>query len=69
MKDFKALKFLDKFQSVFEKYGVDYTIMRKILQMKLLIDGRRVPTILKNSSKRKVKMIMKIILENLCYFI
>ncbi|MFL0193983.1 hypothetical protein ACJDU8_00030 [Clostridium sp. WILCCON 0269] len=53
MKDFKALKFLDKFQSVFEKYGVDYTIMRKILQMKLLIDGRRVPTILKNSSKKK----------------
>ncbi|UZQ51228.1 hypothetical protein [Clostridium kluyveri] len=53
MKDFRVLKFLDKFQGVFEKYGIDYIVMRRILQMKLLMDGRRVPTILKNSSKKK----------------
>lgn len=53
MKDFRVLKFLDKFQGVFEKYGIDYIVMRRILQMKILMDGRRVPTILKNSSKKK----------------
>lgn len=53
MKDFKALRFLDRFRSFFEKLGVDYHIMRKILQVKLIMDGRRVPTIISDSSKKK----------------
>lgn len=51
MKDFKWLKFLDKLQKFFQKCGVDYPIMRKILQVKLTMDERRVPTIMNNSKK------------------
>lgn len=53
MRDFKVLKFLDKFRGFFEKLGVDYHIMRKILQVKLIMDGRRVPTAVGGSSKNK----------------
>lgn len=53
MKDFKVLKFLDKFKDFFEKVGVDYQVMRKILQLKFVMDGRRVPTAIGGSSKKK----------------
>lgn len=53
MRDFKVLKFLDKFRGFFEKLGVDYHIMRKILQIKLIMDGRRVPTAVGGSGKSK----------------
>ncbi|MPQ43860.1 hypothetical protein [Clostridium tarantellae] len=55
MKDFKILKLMDKFKGVFEKFGVEYDIMRKILQVKFTMDGRRVPTIFKNSRQNKDK--------------
>lgn len=51
MKDFRSLKFLDKLSSAFEKMGIDYKVMRKILQLKLIMDGRRVPTIMSNQKK------------------
>lgn len=53
MKDFKVLKLLDKFRGIFIKLGIDYDVMRKILQVKLIMDGRRVPTVIGNSNKRK----------------
>ena len=54
MKDFRILILLDKFKAVFERFGVDYSIMRRILQVKLAMDERRVPTVMKdNSSKKK----------------
>lgn len=53
MKDFSVLKFLDKFRYLFEKTGVNYSLMRKILQVKLTMDGRRVPTVLEGEKKRK----------------
>lgn len=46
-----VLRFLDKFKRVFEKIGIEYELMRKILQIKLIMDGRRVPTIISNSAK------------------
>lgn len=55
MKDFKVLKFLDRFKRSFEKMGVDYPLMRRILQLKLTMDERRVPTALANSNKKKKK--------------
>lgn len=56
MKDFGVLRFLDVFRGVFEKMGVDYPVMRKILNVKLILDGRRVSTILSNeNNKKKVK--------------
>lgn len=51
MKDNKILKFLDLFKLVFQKMGIDYPVMRKILQIKLLLDGRRTSTVLNNSNK------------------
>ena len=53
MKEFRILKFLDKFKKFFEGFGIDYHIMRRILQVKLTLDGRRTPTTMINSSKKK----------------
>lgn len=44
MKDYMSLKILDKFKKIFEKFGVDYDVMRKILQIELTLDNRRVST-------------------------
>ncbi|MDQ0089751.1 hypothetical protein J2T12_003164 [Paenibacillus anaericanus] len=53
MKDYRSLKILDKFSRLFEKSGIDYPVMRRILQTKLTMDARRVPTIITKSSKKK----------------
>ncbi|WP_421383765.1 hypothetical protein ACOJQI_04055 [Bacillus salacetis] len=53
MKDFPTLKFLDYFQWIFTRQGVDYKILRKILQVKLIMDGRRVPTVFNQSNKKQ----------------
>lgn len=45
MKDYRVLKFLDRFQGLFRKMNIDYITMRRILQVKLLLDGRRTATI------------------------
>lgn len=54
MRDFKILRLLDKIRFIFTKLGVDYPIMRKLLQVKLLMDERQVPTYF-NQSKKKDK--------------
>ncbi|HEX2945630.1 MAG TPA: ABC transporter permease [Clostridia bacterium] len=46
MKEFTILKLLDRIRFLFDRSGVDYPIMRKILQIKLIMDQRRVPTIM-----------------------
>ncbi len=48
MSDFKSLKILDKFRTLFEKIGVNYKVMRAILEIKLTMDGRRIPAALGN---------------------
>jgi ABC-2 type transport system permease protein len=53
MNDFMTLKVLDRFQVLFEKFGVNYIIMRRILHFKLTMDGRRVPTIIVNAAGRQ----------------
>lgn len=55
MKDYKILQVMDRFKTVFEKLDIDYPIMRKILRIKLVMDARRVPTIMSNASKKKGK--------------
>ncbi|BFH59695.1 hypothetical protein [Paenibacillus azoreducens] len=47
----KWLQILDPLRHVFEKLGVDYEVMRKILEIKLLMDGRRAPTINPKANK------------------
>ncbi|MDB1954020.1 hypothetical protein PMY38_02180 [Clostridium tertium] len=53
MKEFKVIRFLDKFRGLYEKVGVDYDIFRIILQAKLTMDGRRKATVFNNESKKK----------------
>jgi len=55
MKEFAILKFLDKISFIFKSLGVDYELMRKILQVKFLMDERRVPTILMDGKNRESK--------------
>ena len=52
MSEFKSLKFLALFKRVFMKLGIDYETMQKILNIKLTMDQRRVPTIFINSRKK-----------------
>lgn len=47
----KWLQILDPLRGLFEKSGIDYDMMRRILEVKLLMDGRRVPTLIQKSSK------------------
>ncbi|MGG3622392.1 hypothetical protein ABES25_02325 [Bacillus gobiensis] len=55
MQDYRTLKLLDRFERVFSSFGVDYKIMRRILQVKLTMDGRRVPTIFSQNANKKGK--------------
>ena len=52
MEDFKTLQLLDKIQFLFKKIGVDYSVMRQILQVKLLMDERKTPTFYNQSAKK-----------------
>ncbi|MGG3468300.1 hypothetical protein ABES02_12555 [Neobacillus pocheonensis] len=53
MKNFRTLRFLDLFRGLFESFGINYTVMRKILAVKLTMDGRRTPTIFNQQAKKK----------------
>ncbi|MGD7044522.1 hypothetical protein [Jeotgalibacillus proteolyticus] len=57
MKEIKVLLFLDRFKTLFEKAGIDYTVFRLILNMKLIMDSRRIPTVYSNTKvdERKEK--------------
>jgi len=45
---FRSLRILDRFKFLFTKFDVDYSAMRKILELKLTMDSRRIPTVLKD---------------------
>lgn len=55
MNDFRTLKVLDRFERVFTSFNIDYKSMRKILHVKLMMDGRRLPTIFSQNSPKKEK--------------
>jgi hypothetical protein len=59
MKDFRILKLLDKFRFLFGRLGIDYKVMRKILQIKLMMDDRRIPTVMGNSKNAEEKSSFK----------
>lgn len=59
MNDFRCLKFLDFFQFIFKKLGIEYDVMRKILQLKLTMDQRRAPTIFNSSKKKEGNQFLK----------
>lgn len=53
MKEFVSLKILDRFQAILEGLGCDYPILRHIVQIKLTMDARRVPTIMMKNTRRR----------------
>ncbi|MUG85140.1 hypothetical protein GNP92_02085 [Paenibacillus timonensis] len=53
MEEMKSLRVLDRFRGLFVKMGVDYPVMRRILQVKLTMDARRVPTMVNKSRKKQ----------------
>jgi len=59
MSDFRYLKFLGLFQFIFKRFGIDYSVMRKILVIKLTMDQRRAPTIFNNAKKKEGNQFLK----------
>ncbi|QBP40175.1 hypothetical protein E2636_02975 [Paenisporosarcina antarctica] len=59
MNEFKSLRFLDLFKRLFIMFGIDYEVMRKILQIKLTMDQRRVPTIFNGAKKSEGNQFLK----------
>ncbi|KQL35591.1 hypothetical protein [Psychrobacillus sp. FJAT-21963] len=53
MNDFKILHVLDNFKRLFQKFDIDYEVMRTILQLKLMMDSRRMPTVFSGSKVKK----------------
>ncbi|MGB8001637.1 MAG: hypothetical protein WCF60_16300 [Anaerobacillus sp.] len=55
MKNFQILKVLDLIRVLFERFDIDYLTMRRILQVKLTMDGRRPTTIMSQNMGNKKK--------------
>lgn len=54
MKELRILQVLDFFQGFFRFFQVDYQAMRSILEVKLTMDQRRIPTVFQaNGTKPK----------------
>ncbi|MFJ7826162.1 hypothetical protein [Psychrobacillus sp. NPDC096623] len=53
MNDFASLRALDRFKPVYQKLNIDYDVMRKIIQLKLTMDSRRMPAIFSGSNIKK----------------
>ncbi|MEH7014594.1 hypothetical protein V7087_27925 [Neobacillus niacini] len=69
MQDYRTLKLLDRFEKIFRSFGIDYKIMRRILQVKLTMDGRRVPTIFSQNAKKKEKDINNQYIKSLWIYV
>ena len=51
MKKSGLLKLLDRFEGVLRRCGIDYRTLRLILGIRLIMDSRRVPTVLANNRR------------------
>ncbi|NQX47068.1 hypothetical protein HQN87_17195 [Paenibacillus tritici] len=56
MNEFRVLKLLDRVQWIFKRLGADYAVMRRILQVKLTMDGRRTPTLFSGAQNSKLNI-------------
>lgn len=52
MNNLASLKILDVFKPLFSLFKIDYPVMRKIVEMKLIMDSRRVPVMFSNQTKK-----------------
>lgn len=53
MSEPKALWIMDFFRPLFQRFRIDYPVMRQIVEVKLLMDSRRTPTIFASSRKKE----------------
>lgn len=53
MMRFRSLEILDRIQFVFTRMGIDYPVMRRVLVLKLMMDTRRIPTVLQSKNSRE----------------
>lgn len=53
--EFMSLKILDKFKGLFGRLGIDYEMMRIILNTKLLLDSRKAPVISGQNKKNETE--------------
>lgn len=51
MHDYLLLRVLDRLERVFTSLDCDYPVMRQILQVKLTLDARRVPTVFQHATR------------------
>ncbi|MFC4401968.1 hypothetical protein [Gracilibacillus xinjiangensis] len=59
MENFQTLQLLDKFERIFTYANIDYKAMRKILEIKLTMDSRRIPTIFNDSKLQEGNQFIK----------
>ena len=59
MHDFLVLKIMDNFRPLFEKFQVNYSVLRHILSVKLLMDERRVRTLFDDTQEKKSNPFIK----------
>lgn len=59
MHDFRILKTLDIFRPIFEKFSINYLMLRHILAIKLIMDKRRVPTIFDDTKVEQKNSLIK----------
>lgn len=55
MKEYFLLKLLDRFKPLFVSFGIDFPMMRRIIQLKLTMDERRVPTVMARGNRSEGK--------------
>ena len=68
MKNFTTLKILDLFRVIFERFEIDYATMRRILQVKLTMDGRRPTTIMSQNRGGEKKQDANQFLKSLWFY-
>src|SRR5690625_408067 len=59
MNDFLVLKILDIFRPLFTKFNINYPLLRNMLEIKLLIDERRVPALFGDAKEMKGNPLIK----------
>ncbi len=68
MKNIRMLKAVDVFKFFFNMLGVDYPVMRRILEVKLTMDARRTPVMMQNSARRKANKDKNQFLRSLWFY-
>lgn len=53
MKEHRLLKFLDRISGLYQWFGIDYAVFRKLMKLRLVLDSRRIPATLTAANPNK----------------